>query len=274
MITFSKSDPSNNLRSLAYLFIAFLTVPMTINTSTASDVINPPKIDGPFSEFHLARLYYQPTAEHYWHPPGRPWWRIDWPEAEKHLTSGLSRYTRLDSANDSAHISLMDNAIFDYPYLFAQQVGRWQLSEEEITRLAEYLKRGGFMLADDIHGPQQWQRVQEVFSRALPMYRIETISPDSAQLAIVFPIDELTQIPGRRHVVGLRDDGSAVVRMPHTPQQWLGIKDENGRLIVAFNLNMDMGDAWEHADDATYPNAMTALAYKVGINYIIYSMTH
>jgi len=58
------------------------------------------------------------------------------------------------------------------------------------------------------------------------------------------------------------------------PPHWRGIYDDDDRLMVAINFNMDMGDAWEHADDPTYPEPMTALAYRFGINYIIYAMTH
>jgi hypothetical protein len=55
---------------------------------------------------------------------------------------------------------------------------------------------------------------------------------------------------------------------------WRGIYDEEGRMMVAANYNMDIGDAWEHADWAEYPEPMTALAYRFGINYIVYAMTH
>ena len=59
-----------------------------------------------------------------------------------------------------------------------------------------------------------------------------------------------------------------------TPPIWRGIHDEKGRLLVAINFNMDVGDAWEHADLPAYPEQMTTLAYRFGINYIVYSMTH
>ena len=58
------------------------------------------------------------------------------------------------------------------------------------------------------------------------------------------------------------------------PPHWRGIYDDDGRLMVAINFNMDMGDSWEHADDPDYPQAMTALGYRFGINYIMYAMTH
>ena len=82
-----------------------------------------------------------------------------------------------------------------------------------------------------------------------------------------------TQIPGKRH---LYRDGSGQIRVnpDGTPPMWKGSLDEDGRLMVVMNVTMDMGDAWEHADDPEYPQAMTALGYRVGINYIMYAMTH
>ena len=58
------------------------------------------------------------------------------------------------------------------------------------------------------------------------------------------------------------------------PPHWRAMYDPDGRMIVAINHNIDMGDAWEHADDAHYPVEMTGLAYRFGVNYVIYAMTH
>jgi len=99
-----------------------------------ADVINPPLSDGPANEFHLARLVFDVNAQHGW-GPGRPWWRIDWPEAEFHFLNGLERYTVIDHANDSVHIQLNDDALFDYPWLFAQQAGRWHISDLDATTI-------------------------------------------------------------------------------------------------------------------------------------------
>jgi hypothetical protein len=55
---------------------------------------------------------------------------------------------------------------------------------------------------------------------------------------------------------------------------WRGIYDDSDRLMVAINFNMDLGDAWEHADTPEYPEPMTALAYRFAVNYVIYAITH
>jgi hypothetical protein len=87
-------------------------------------------------------------------------------------------------------------------------------------------------------------------------------------MQIFFSIDQRTQIPGDRH---LRFGGGVQME---GPPEWRGIYDDHGRLMVAANYNMDMGDAWEHADDPDYPLPMTAFAYQLGVNYVLYALTH
>ena len=243
------------------------------NVNTRSDVANPPSVTGPANEFHFARLVFDVNSQHGW-GPGRPWWRIDWPEAEEHFLNGLSRYTVIDTASDSVHVELNDDSLFDYPWLFVQQAGRWKLDNASATRLGEYLRRGGFLLADDIHGPNDWNTFSEAMQRALPEHSIEEIKSDDAVISILYDLDHRVQIPGRRHISSNDGRGNVQVQMPHSPHQWRGIKDSNGQWLVAINFNMDMGDSWEHADDPFYPVNMTSLGYRLGMNYIIYAMTH
>ena len=104
--------------------------------------------------------------------------------------------------------------------------------------------------------------------------RPDEIADDDPLLHVLYELDRRTQIPGRRHLFGTDAAGAPIVRMPHGPPRWRGLRDADGRLAVAINFNMDMGDAWEHADDPGYPVPMTSLAYRFGINYVLYAMTH
>lgn len=231
--------------------------------------VNEPGI--PENELHIARLVYNAGLDSGW-GPGRAWWRIDWPEAEMHFTGGVQRYTGIDIAGDSVHVTLLDDALFDYPWLFAQQVGRWTLSAAERKRLREYLLRGGFLVVDDFHGDYQWEVFRRVIVDVLPEYPILDVPANHALMNVLYDLDQSTQIPGRRHLI--QTSSGIGVRMDGGPPRWRGIYDERGRLIVAINFNMDMGDAWEHADDPVYPLAMTSLAYRFGINYLVYALTH
>ena len=241
--------------------------------SARVDVVNPPLTNGPTNEFHLARLVFDVNRQHGW-GPGRPWWRIDWPEAEMHFLEGLNRYTGINAASDSVHIELSNDSIFDYPWLFAQQAGRWKIDDTSARRLGEYLLRGGFLLADDIHGPRDWDNFAEAMQRALPAFSIVDIEPDDSIINILYDLDHRIQLPGRRHIISNDGRGNVQVQMPYRPHKWRGIKDSVGRWIVAINYNMDMGDSWEHADDPYYPVEMTSLGYQLGMNYIVYAMTH
>jgi hypothetical protein len=224
----------------------------------------------PTAEFHFARLVYRnaPNSRRgYWGRGGGAW-RTDYADAEFHVMQGITRFTRVDTAsvdidgNGGRLIQLNDDRVFDYPWLYAVEVGQWHLNEPEATRLREYLDRGGFLMVDDFWGEYEWEIFTDSMHRVFPDRRIEELGEDHELLHVLYDLDQRTQIPGR--------GGQRAGTVPH----WRGIFDDNGRLMVAINFNMDMGDAWEHADDPWYPEPMTALAYRFAVNYLIYSMTH
>jgi|AP82_1055514.scaffolds.fasta_scaffold123745_1 hypothetical protein len=251
---------------LAFLILAALLTPQLGQTQ------GPNPSNGPEAEFHMARLIHGPIGTCGQGHRRGAWWCIDYPSAEFHLTRGLRRLTRLEVANDSIFLQTIDDRIFDYPWLFAQQVGHWELSTAEIERLREYLLRGGFMVVDDFHGPREWVVFTDVIHRVFPNRPIVDIPDSDSLLHILYDVDQRTQIPGRRHLRYVA--GGQIVAQLEGPPKWRGIYDDKGRLLVAINFNMDMGDAWEHADDPYYPEPMTALAYRFGVNYVIYAMTH
>jgi hypothetical protein len=258
------------------IYITAAAVCLTVATSFAQfgefrqDVPNPPPAY-PQGEFHFARLAYDSHGRVAGSRNSRnPMWSIDYPYAEQHFLPALERFTRIDAADDSAHIQLGDETLYDYPWLFIQQLaaGQWDPTDHDIERLREYLYRGGFLVVDDIHGESEWRWFEDVIQRVLPGRPIVDLLADDAVLNIVFDVDNRTQIPGERH---LNFNGTASME---GPPRWAAIYDDEGRMIVAINHNIDMGDAWEHADEPHYPVEMTALSYRFGVNYVIYAMTH
>jgi hypothetical protein len=230
----------------------------------------------PEAEFHMARMVYADGGARGRGRGGfrRGWWAIDYPQAEIHFFGGVSRLTNVRMADDSHHIDLLDPSLFDHPWLFAQQVGQgfWSPTDEEAANLREYLLKGGFLVIDDFHG-NEWPIMANAMRKVLPDFPIVDLDPNRDEIFhVLYDLDALTQIPGERHLRRM-SDGSIGARLDG-PQKWAGIFDEEGTMLVAINFNMDMGDAWEHADDAHYPQPMTALAYRFGINYLIYAMTH
>lgn len=215
-------------------------------------------------EFSFARLVYSQSAFDDW-----PRWRADWPEAETHFNAGLDRLTRVDVAPDGVLVRMNDENVFDYPWLYVVEVGSMALSSDEILMLREYLLRGGFMMVDDFHGIYEWEQFEAVMTQVFPDRLIEDLDEGSEAFHVLYDLADREQIPGIRALMNNRtyEKGGRVPR-------WRGISDEKGRIMVAINFNQDIGDAWEHADDARYPAPLTAQAYRLGVNYVLYAMTH
>jgi hypothetical protein len=234
------------------------------------------------AEFHFIRLEYTdlPQFHRGWGRSSRDgmgsgWWLVDWPAADNHFTTGIERLTRIDTG-DPRHLRLTDPNLFDYPWIYATQTGWWGLTDAEIARLREYLLRGGYLVVDDFWGPEQWEIFRETMDRVLPGQAITDIDESDTVMHIIYDIEEKdrTFIPGSRHLRRGPGNTVQVVQPPGTMPAWRAIEDYNHRMVVAVNFNTDVGDAWEFADVPYYPEPMTALAYRYGINYIAYSMTH
>jgi hypothetical protein len=225
----------------------------------------------PSREFTFARLIYAENPEF-----ARGWgfggyrWLTDAPEAETHLLQGIRRLTRIDAASEGTAVRLEDDALFDYPFLYAVEVGGWGLSDNEAARLREYLDRGGFLMVDDFHGTLEWEGFMYSMRRVYPDHAVVEI-PDSDEIFhVLYELIERPQIP---NVYLAATGGRTWEKDGYTPH-WRGIYDGTGRLVVVINWNMDLGDAWEHADNPEYPEKLTAIAYRFAINYLLYSMTH
>lgn len=216
-------------------------------------------------EFAFARLIYRGNDLGGWGPR----WQVDWPEAETHLLAGLSRFTRIDTNRQGALVQLSDETLFDYPWLYAVEVGSLSLNKTEAARLREYLLRGGFLMVDDFHGPFEWDNFAYAMQQVFPHRRIEEITIDDSLFNTLYDIKERTQIPGLRPLRSGRTWESG----GNTPH-WRGIRDDDGRIMLAINFNMDLGDAWEHADWPEYPQPYSSLAYRFAVNYVLYAMTH
>ena len=215
---------------------------------------------------------------------GYPHWQADCSESEPHFISALQRLTHLDTNNDSQSISLLDDRIFDYPMLYVVEAGFAAFGKRESDNLREYLLRGGFLIVDDFHGSYQWQQFENWIKQVFPQREVVDLPPDHEIFHVHFDIDDFIQIPGLRALClnpgetwELPISKSPAVRESNASRQqprWRGILDDDGRVMVMVNWNMDLGDAWEHADMEEYSALYTATAYRLGVNYVIYGMTH
>ncbi len=234
------------------------------------------------AEFHFVRVEYTDLPQYHrrWGfasraGRGEGWWLVDWPDADEHFSLGVQRLTRIDTG-DPRHLRLTDDRLFDYPWIYATQAGWWGLTDAETARLREYLLRGGFLVVDDFWGPEQWEVFRETMQRVLPDRPITDIAASDTVMHVLYDIrdKDLTWIPGTRHL-RRGPGGTVTVQQPEgTAPAWRALFDDKHRMVVAINFNTDVGDAWEYADAPEYPEAMTSLAYRYGINYLVYSMTH
>jgi hypothetical protein len=235
-------------------------------------------------EFHFIRVEYNDLPQYSRgygfgsrNGQGRGWWLVDWPDSDDHFSQGVERLTRIVTA-EPRHLPLTDDRIFDYPWIYATQTGWWGLSNVETARLREYLLRGGFLVVDDMWGPgtEQWDNFRETMNRVFPNQPITDIDERDPVMHVLYDIQEKDRsfIPGTRHL-RRGPGGTVVVQQPYgTAPAWRAISDDNNRMVVAVNYNTDIGDAWEYADAPEYPEHMTTLAYRYGINYLVYAMTH
>jgi hypothetical protein len=154
---------------------------------------------------------------------------------------------------------------------YGVEVGHWLLPDEQVKRLRDYLLRGGFFMCDDFHGDEEWSVFMNSMSKVFPNRPIEEIDSSDPIFHTIFDLDDRFQVPGAQFLeTGLTYEKGPSGKVPH----WRCIRDDKGRIIVAICHNMDLGDAWEHADNPRYPEKWTSLAYRIATNYFIYDLTH
>lgn len=219
------------------------------------------------TEFAFARLRYPTFGGGYWGWRGA--WTTDYPKADRQFLQGVRRLTRIHARSVEQVVDLDSDEVYDWPWIYAVEVGHWDLSDEEAKRLREYLLRGGFLMTDDFHGTYEWDVFLASMQRVFPDRPIVELENSDPAFHVLYDLDERFQVPGIRYFYTGR-----TYEQDGIEPRWRGIFDDEGRLMVAICHNMDLGDAWEWADLPQYPERWASLAYRVGINYIIYAMTH
>jgi hypothetical protein len=227
------------------------------------------------AEFAFARLMfppgpldgYYPRYQGDWHR-GLSLWTQDYPRADRHFSRALQRLTRVSVRSVEQPVMLEDgDEAFNWPWLYAVQVGEWGLNENEARIMREYLLRGGFFMADDFHGIDEWNEFEKRIKFVFPDRPIVDIDDKDQIFHAVYDLDDKIQVPGQAHLrLGYKNNGIGA--------HWRGIYDDKGRIMVAISYNSDLGDAWEYADDPYYPEKFSGLAIRIGVNYVVYAMTH
>jgi hypothetical protein len=215
---------------------------------------------------------------------GRPfpgYWTMDYPRSDRHLLEGVRRLTRIESKSVEQVVSLDGtDDLYNYPTLYAVEVGHWRLQESDAKQLREFLLRGGFLMVDDFHGSSaadhdqginEWANFTAGMSKIFPERAIEDIPNNDPIFHTIYDLSERFQVPGAQFFdTGITYEKGPTGKDPH----WRGIRDDKGRIMVAICHNMDLGDAWEHSDEAQYLEKWASLAYRIAMDYFIYDLTH
>jgi len=236
------------------------------------DVPLPPDWEKP-ADFNPARLRYRDifSGSSRGGFRGEGAWGTDYPLGGRHLTMGLRRLTRVDSRSVE-QVTELDGTddLYNWPFLYAVEVGKWTINSKEGAQLREYFNRGGFLMVDDFHGLEEWAYFKEGIQAVFPDRQIVDLAQSEQIFHILNDVDLKVQVAGEAALAF----GRTYERESDPFPRWRAIMDDKNRIVVAICHNMDLGDAWEFSDNPRYPSDMAIVAHRVLQNYVIYHLTH
>jgi hypothetical protein len=210
-------------------------------------------------------------------------WRTDYPWAQRNLLIRLSELTKTRVSSLEANVphvylvGLTDPALFQCGYLMASDVGTIGLTKEEADALALYLKKGGFLWVDDFWGEAAWDHWTRELANVLPPseYEIEDVPLSDAIFKSMIEVKKVPQVAGigfwRSTGGSVTSERGAETTVPH----FRAIRDGHGRIMVVMTHNTDMSNSWEReTEDPRYFYQFSVEGYALGINVLLYAMTH
>lgn len=192
---------------------------------------------------------------------GGPPWSHDYPMASRHLMKIMGELSKIDANLDLNEpiLTFDDPLLFKFPFAYLCEIGVMTLSDAEIAGWREYLLRGGFLMIDDFRHPSQFANLQVHVRRAFPEYELKRLDLAHPVFNCFFSIGTLDLNP---------------VYGPYYKPEFWGLEDSSGRLMMIVNYNYDVSDYWQFSDNPFRPIEETNEAYKFGVNYIMYALTH
>jgi hypothetical protein len=197
--------------------------------------------------------------------PGPNFWLHEFPRAEQNLMETMSQVTAIDTRTDGSLILTLDDPqLFRYPIAVMWEPGFWTMTDQEAERLREYLLKGGFVIFHDFE-QEQWENFEAQMRRVIPDAHWYRMDPQHNVFKALFQmeLDDFQHPPGH-HLYGF------------TPEYFGLFEDNNprGRLLAIANYNTNLAEFWQVAGSGFFPIDSDNDAFKLGINYIIYGMTH
>lgn len=208
-------------------------------------------------------------------------WRTDYNASDVNFSTRLEQLTTIrvnrDHAGKIQHavIRLTDDDLYNYPFLYLIEPGALMFSEEEVVVLRSYLLRGGFLMVDDFWGEREWENFEYEFSRVLPPdeYPMTQLPLSHEIFHCVFDLKKYPQVPSAGHWLS---SGLTYEREDATQVHYRGVHDKQGRLMAIICHNTDLGDGWEREnwDESYFREMSVKYAYPMGVNIVVYAMTH
>jgi hypothetical protein len=205
-------------------------------------------------------------------------WQTDWPFSDNNFSFRLQQLTSMKVNPWPVQLELTDERLFDYPFVYMIEPGNLQFTEDEVLALRKYLLAGGFLMVDDFWGDYQWENFYEQIKRVFPNREPTELPLDHEIFNIVYRLKEKPQTPsinaaleGRPWGVTWEEHGGDS-RTVH----YRAIFDDKGRMMAIICHNTDLGDGWEREgeDPWYFKEFAEKKAYPMGINIIVYAMTH
>ena len=242
----------------------------------------------PTDAFTFVRIKYDSSGgygESWYHHEGRAWqrWETDYPRAETNLILRLKELTSMRVHKEPIVLELTEPRLLDYPFIVMSDIGWQVLSESERKSLRRYLANGGFLWVDDFWGDGERNNLMRNMGSLHPKWQWRTIPPKHPIFKIVYSLDACPQIPARIFFEqsGLNWDPPGVHRYPSggssgvNSVNFLGLFDDNNRLMAVATHNTDIADGWEREGESReFFQRFSIKSYAITINILVYAMTH
>jgi hypothetical protein len=209
----------------------------------------------PPTELIVARWHFGTNGD-----IGHMGWSHNYPSSDQNFNGFIRDATRIDvELNSFLIVELGSNEVFDYPFGYVSEPGEMELTEQEVVNLREFVNRGGFILMDDFDGPWQFEQMRSQVQRAFPDKYFGPLPLEHGSYRINFDLPDLERmtpyVPGGQIV-------------------YYGLFDERGFLAIAAGHNNDLANFWDWYDEARYPLEPAADAFRLGVNFMVWAMTH
>jgi hypothetical protein len=217
--------------------------------------------------FTFARIKYETAPGGYYYR-GLPAWAHGYPRAELNLMKIVNELSSVRPHLEASNVLALDDpALFHYPVAYMTEAGFWTMTDKEAAGLRAYLKKGGFVIFDDFRddwyrGGRGWENFATQMQRVIPNGRFIDLTPDHPVFHSFYDINTLDNLPQ------FYDRGPPILR---------GLFEDNDpakRMLAMVNFNTDVSNFWEFSDEAMVPIDLSNEGYKLGVNYLVYALTH